>query len=66
MDDPHHTMGKPLQVLIPHVYLLGKVFGRGIKWEGRTEAIRNVSNEEMERMIRLSPKKSNRISLLCK
>jgi hypothetical protein len=61
MDDPHHAMGKPLQVFIPHVYLLDKVFGCGIKWEVRTSAIRNLRNEEMEGMIRLSPEKSNNI-----
>jgi len=49
-----------------NVYLLDKVFGRGIKWEGRTYGIRNVNNEETEGMIRISPEKSNRMSLLCK
>jgi len=36
MDDAHHAMDKSLQVFIPHVHLLDKVFGHGIKWEVRT------------------------------
>ena len=36
MDDAYHTMDIPLQVFIPRLYLLDKLFGRGIKWEVRT------------------------------
>jgi len=66
MDDAHHTMDKLLQVFIPHAYLLDKVFGYGMKWDVRTWAIHSASYGETEEMIRLSPEKSDRISLLCK
>jgi hypothetical protein len=31
MDDAHHKIDKPLQIFTPHIHLLDKPYGHGIK-----------------------------------
>jgi hypothetical protein len=63
MDDAHQTMAKPLLTFVQHIHLLENLYEYAAKGEGRTYAICDENDEEVEGMILFSSEKPDRTSL---